>query len=47
MRAGRCSSSETMEVNGHGRIERQKLKWRNVQQKHMKEKGVRIEEAQD
>ena len=36
-----------MEVSGHRKIGRLKLKWSDVIRKDMKEKGVKIEEAQD
>ncbi len=36
-----------MEVGGHRKIGRPKLKWSDVIRKDMKEKQVKIEEAQD
>ena len=36
-----------MEVGGHQNIGRPKLRWSHVKIKDMKEKGVKIEEAQD
>ena len=42
----RCSN-EKMEVGGHRNIGRPKLRWSHVKIKDMKEKGVKIEEAQD
>ena len=36
-----------MEVGGHRKIGRPKLRWSDVTRKDMKEKGVKIEEAQD
>ena len=34
-----------MEVSGHRKIGRPKLRWSDVKRKDMKEKGVKIEEA--
>ena len=36
-----------MEVGGHRKIGRPKLRWSDVIRKDMKEIGVKIEEAQD
>ena len=36
-----------MEVGGHGKIGRPKLRWSDVIEKTYKEKGVQREEAQD
>ena len=36
-----------MEVGGHRKIGRSKLRWSDVIEKDMKEKGVQIEETQD
>ena len=36
-----------MGVGGHRKIGRPKLRWSDVIRKHMKEKGVKIEEVQD
>ena len=36
-----------MEIGGHRKIGRPKLKWGDVIRKYMKEKGVKIEEEQD
>ena len=36
-----------MEVGGHRKIERSKLRWSDDIRKDMKEKQVKIEEAQD
>ena len=36
-----------MEVGGHRKIGRPKLRWSDVTRKDMKEKQVKIEEAQD
>ena len=40
----RCN--ENMEVGGHRKIGTPKLRWSDVIRKDMKEKGVKIEEAQ-
>ena len=42
----RCSY-ENMEVGGHRKRGRPKLRWSDVIRKDMKEKGVKIEEEQD
>ena len=39
--------TEEYEVGGHRKILRRKLRWSNVIRKYMKEKQVKIEEAQD
>ena len=36
-----------MEMDGHRNIGRRKLRWSDVIRNYMKEKGVKIEEAQD
>ena len=36
-----------MEVGGHRKIGRPKLRWGDVKRKYMKEKGVKIEGGQD
>ena len=43
----RSCSNEKMEVSGHRKIGRPKLRWSDVRRKHMREKGVQREEAQD
>ena len=44
----RCRpNNENMEVDGHRKIGRPKPRWSDVIRRDMKEKGVKIEEAQD
>ena len=45
-KTGRCSNDK-MQVSGHRKIGRLKLRWSDVIRKDMKEKGVQREEAQD
>ena len=43
----RKTDNENMEVGGHRKIRRPKLRWSDVIRKYMKEKQVKIEEAED